>query len=1610
MANQTHKKWNIEQNVLILNMFFKSDELPILNKENAFIKELAKILTSSFSINYDESALLFQLKNISSLNKKYAKSHVFLSSIMNNGDFKQFLKNPAININNNNKKIGAILTLKGIDNENSIYDTSNISYNVNLSVQSNIECLMKLLNISELEAYYLFIKNNDLIIENNDILIHKNHELIITNEITESYTNTNSVIEENNLEKLIVKVGESFDHNSEYNLLPFNDPTGTGKTHSVLYQFISKYPNIFSTKNILEKIEVNLDSKRKNLFFVAPLKNQLTPDHNIYTLASASNIPLLFLRSRQDLSSLDNKFIMKDKNGKSLSYLRNNDFWKFVFSIFDRKTIAKIDIELKKLKQKRLDISDDNEENINYSVPQLSKLLLAYTNYVNFEKNNFLLKSTNDEEYKKELEKTEGFFRGEINEIANLLAVSISDNELQKIFYTNAYYQGLDRNILIQKFNQFGTNKYLYILTYYVLMFALPLEVAKFINCVIYITGAKSQTNISFVVESTRTNKKTAINLEFEEIVSGFKMSKKVDWLKYATAGNTNNFGDCIESEMFEEISGHFFLKNNIGSSVVYDEEHILHNLFTKENTYSVITERYADSKVNILHAISGMLRWYNNSYQKSLVNNYAELVEEKIKISKNFHECLKQHSTLKTDHEIVEFLKSIKDNNYGLFIKLEEFQFIKSLCENILSFSPKKIQSKEFIESINMVLKENSDAILLTKNKQNFNMEDVKYNVFDFFQICLCLMYVLKDASSSLRTELLQNKEDNNQNLAISHLVNISFNNRHFLNNLFSSSLNLKETDPLSIQFTYFLTKIGFHFDFPKKINKYAYSPDSIQVEPQIFILKELPEVDVLKIIHNPLNRVFLLSATRGFSDIYAGNFSLNFFNEINKYVPNKIKIYDRKNNSDDCLGELIEERAKCRTINVSHLVFENKYSHNQKIAHDDIVNEVLYPVKDVSIKNLNNLADFTSSNLTYKLINSTMFNNSKHWVSKLKNTDLIKNTWNVYNKDELINIFNSIAHSVEKGQNAMVMSLSKRFYDEIINKDELREEIFGKCKKIGPEGQENKILEIPIDTSKKLKLICYDSALGKTTNLDDAFIVENGQVTILVSSFNSAGTGLNFTLQDNLAKISKDFDSIYFVNSVHYTNINGEDGFNTWSNQILIMKDYTHKGNKIIKDLEDGISSSEGRMTLETEHFMEQVKTFMQSVGRIERRNAKINTTIYFVDGSKKSLFKDVMSLFNITFNKHRNNYQNTILSNFSMLAKAVLKTSQGYVQNLSLDIKERNLLEKVTNQDFLIYQNFFCNPIYFNRLLKEYRSLNPDFYWVKEFNDIFRGYTSPNYNLMKMLSDFILKNTVILKKTQFYQPILALVKSSEFDFIKNKIKVDKEFSIDYRKSCYTDYSQSHNVVSDAYFFNYIQPSGLDLDKSVFFDKIISNYSSHNNSISKLPNIYLYHLIKGNLGEKILEEYFLDNNIVYNNIDTYFSPIVSQKIYELFDFYVIKNKTIYCIDTKNWRMYNDNAATKTLVRLPDKIATMSQIQEFNGYKLEYIYLNMFPLANNDYSKGMSDLLGIYKDVRFINFLEKDVLQLEVYKKSKNKTKLISHYIRKDGKLIISKEWRNTL
>lgn len=633
--------------------------------------------------------------------------------------------------------------------------------------------------------------------------------------------------------------------------------------------------------------------------------------------------------------------------------------------------------------------------------------------------------------------------------------------------------------------------------------------------------------------------------------------------------------------------------------------------------------------------------------------------------------------------------------------------------------------------------------------------------------------------------------------------------------------------------------------------------------------------------------------------------------------------------------------------------------------------------------------------------------------------------------------NIINSIAHCFYENKNGLILSLTNKAIKEFLspnifatsmpkNENNLKDSdgIYYDGKGILTEKNENKIFSFrPMKISsenkddknykRRVKLVFFDSELGKDKGFSEAIKIDDNTNLIIISSYNSAGVGLNLTPKEGI-----DFNSLYFVSKPFWSGVKDSDkGFNSTSNLLLLFRRMSASETDAIGDISGIMRSRKTKRILAHEHEMELLKYIIQGAGRIEREFCNIDTSVYFVDSEVSTTFNDVMLKYTTFYNAETKIKNGALIRNISFVNKSILKTALLYTDNKSMGAFKR-VLQRDTREMFEVNKQFFENDFIVAKI--QYEKGNNYFSWFKDFNDIIRGMVSPEYDIVGKIKTFLELNVNMLADPNclFYEKIENL--SDNLIYHIPEEHIGKPLMINYENNCFTDITFSEkpilyrptslykfleteeylktnkteplkDFVGDSEFYKLpIEIEYLKEFNQKYLSKINTDVTDKN--IKYIPNIYLQSIIKGNIGElifKLFVEFLNEKKDPDEQIDLdYFSikyPTIARKIYEVFDFYIIKDGKLLCFDIKNWALGDDNLLKKTGERIENKISKiknavdeLKKLGVVNDFSL--LYVNIFnrnsyssttdELINNHYLNGKATFVSLISKERDATYL----------------------------------------
>lgn len=1090
-----------------------------------------------------------------------------------------------------------------------------------------------------------------------------------------------------------------------------------------------------------------------------------------------------------------------------------------------------------------------------------------------------------------------------------------------------------------------------------IIKFFYPFEYAKYYDCLILMTTDKSDFNINYF----RLNKRKELSNKFTVA------SESLDYL----IGKKEDPSNQENSRISELVSLPFnkeredILKNNIFKvkaiednefnstrfHLIIDEEHVAYGKFLDRKISTIISGvRDDNKKINISHILSTLHRFKENAIVEEdkrvlpdiLGKRSFEIPESKITVAKDilFNKIEKiAKKEFESDKfsvkNITEYLSYFANNINHLTIYKSSFEQVTEVARNAFNFTTKHFYNEEELVKLRIRPFENkTKGLIYIENEKNKQLEDL--NMKEFFQFILCIMQAFNQIERKYVKVIKENVDQDqgaNQNNHLSAFINACNNNREALNNVFDRIS--KNKIPIDEVFTYMQPKTVFSIERSEKQTE--LDTGFVKVDLVIQNIQELPEVSIARMLYNNNANIIMLSATTGYKNFYINNYNRESIISLsNKYNLN-LDIRERKDNDLNIIENIRKERLLLR-----------KYKP-QIIAYSEDTFETGNEKTDKEIKSL------------YGIIESQYFGR----IHRFK-------------KKEFQRGVNAVVTSAFDGKNTIILSISNDLSNVLRNI--ANNESLGKLKAMDINQKvksEYVALYKPKDAPYYLKIITLNSDAVKK---EGDFIKEQMSITnerervVIVSSYNSAGTGVNLYLTsintESGEEIEKDFDRLFLTGTPLYSQvIDKRLGIRTTNNYISILKYITENKTKHLSDIGSHIfNEPEYADMLYRNHRISILHTIIQAVGRIERKDAVIESEVCI----PKDFYQEVAFLFS-----EIRSLRDPAIENISMLNTELRDSCFQYLENKSFkDVNSRNRFEDKIKNNSVKINNFFFNDMrnYFEKI-KNGKDKTGD---ILRLNNLLRSdisFKNPR-QLIDSINEIDLDNTKkTLGKTLF-------IDKSQIEDIEIGYSFDDNGKVE--QSILSDAMHSKRIYDPYIIFpNYM---GLDEGESSVCD-IINKFSDlrEKKVFDKLlPHPAFLDVLKGNVGEAMVME-------AVNKIASKKVKDVTQhftQYYEMFDMFLEINGNLICIDAKYW---NNNREDKERVEnlIEKTISKAKKIkEELKGQYGEIEFL----VVNTDINKNnMNTFNNIRDDLNFINLFA--LTPLSIKNKDKGKNTIVDRY-----------------
>ncbi|QXF32277.1 hypothetical protein CE143_03140 [Photorhabdus luminescens] len=1228
--------------------------------------------------------------------------------------------------------------------------------------------------------------------------------------------------------------------NNHPTLVFSNDGTGFGKSYGVLNRYI-------------ESVTVNAkDSDFTNFLFVTPQKSQIDFDKKLIKKAKKKGIEFLGLYSQEDLRDLNFVNWVEDCNGEIIENKKRYLTWekraknsplasKANNLAVIVKTIENIEKQILIQKQQGddADLIQDHEDQLKKCKSNLTRVL--------------------DELSEAALNRQESAI--------NLPAIMGAENKIE----------------LLRK---------------EIIFHCIPMAAAMVSPCILLATTSKFDRPIK-MPRINKLGKYIVKSIPFDYLIGGKKKLTDNTLSAFLESPVAEQI-EYLKTEFFKIDDENYFRKHNISFTLVIDEEHEAYRIFSNSRSVNLI-----DDKVQLVHVFAVTYRLLQQVKDIDVTKmSYLPFLSEKNEFIHDIKAYLEKNCELSLEGTIEQNLESLlklfSGNIDFVQIKGDDIEQVINITRNVFSFSPKRFFNEESLKKVKIEFVHRGSGCQLYYSTDN---RDKNPSLHDTYQLAMVVLAAAaKISSRSQFAKSLKQAGDSSQNFLMYKFIQKAGKIRNELKQMFEHPAS--EEMLISHFYTYFQSKTVFTIERMKELEFQDETLSHLTyINFTLDLIKEQPEVALLRSLYNTRNSVICLSATTGFAETYSGQYNRNFLRRFCAGKPNNlaIQIIERSGTDIALLASLRDKRAELRTIDFG-------------VFNSDL------PLFDFC-------KDFDESfKIKFNFLRDELYGLDKNFKKSLNN----------YQKIEFERQLCSMLLAAYQGKHTMSLALSNRFQRKL-KKYFSRTEV--KIKNIKKVHNSWKIFEyLPFANKPKIRVILFDAELRKECNIRDFIHIKDKNTKIvLLSSYKSAGTGLNYFLtypEEGGDLFEEDFERLVLTSTPFWSAIIKDEKTNdrtlhSLQNYLLLMKQCSDSDEeKFLKDFDINLSSGEDYQFLMREHRISKLKDLMQAIGRVERKDTKINTEIFIPD----SAVEDGIVLFNQFTRIKRNR---PILESMSLLNHHFMRLCEKERMMCSFkSCEERELFEEKIARNSALLKEFFedfvpevlsvarkdnAEAIIFNEHLRSIESLISPSSYVKKLK------SNPHVKKYQAMMEAVDALYIDISTT----PQLKLSIKNLEDGIVTLTDIEHGYSIYHPKEwIFSGIGNRVDGRKDEHVTHLLKEIAI-LSKNVFKDCI--------------PHPFFIPLLKGNIGEYLFT-LLLDRQHNCQPIDPkLLSEKIGKKAYELFDFYIEADKHLICVDTKNWSSTLDKRyqSLKTHNNAQGKAETILSYIDNKYESVKFVYLN---------------------------------------------------------------------
>ena len=1078
----------------------------------------------------------------------------------------------------------------------------------------------------------------------------------------------------------------------------------------------------------------------------------------------------------------------------------------------------------------------------------------------------------------------------------------------------------------------------------------LPFEVCQHIPSVLLMTTNKFDTSTYQLRRHKSDDSAYFALIDFDLLIGGKLKAKDPQISSLAAADHARQVA-YLRDEHFKPNPHCPFQEKNIRFTIIIDE---LHEAYARleENCHV----KLVNQENNLAHVLSVAGRIYNAVCQLEEggkpKGKYTAFDKEKIKFITTMRDLLAEKCELSPGTTLGSILAIFRDQLGAFEVNGDIAERIISITHNVFSFNAKMYVNDQGLKRIR--LRHSEDDITRTELYYEVENDNDKnptlHDLFQLISVMLAACAQITDGNFKHWVKTGGQANASSQNMPLGQFVDAANNVAGAVRHIFDRTTD--ENLLINHFYTYLQPKTVFTMTPLTELNYVNQGAErTIILAFEMDLVQELPEAMLLRLLIGTNNKVIGLSATSGFSHTKNGNFSRHFLERYRHDFG--YQVCSRSAEDVAILRELRELRAAIRHAEF-HTFDEESHAITDKYQHCEL----------------------------FRSVYDAMFRDLK--------VPLEHAMKNPYKQRQYRRELEALLLAAYDGKNSLILSLSADFKNAFIrawraNRSAWQRlyDMRSRCDSTEDSSKKHdQILTFtPFPQRYTVHLVFFDAHLANIADVRQETVIEHSKtVLVFMSTYNSAGTGLNYFARyraDNNVQLDVDFQRLVLVNSSYYSEVKGEShNLNTLPNYVTVLKHYADDDITVHKLADFSVNFAQGDCyrLLMAEHAMSLFKVVIQAVGRVERRDTLLNTEIFL----PQDVLHNVAFQFSALNAEHRSEMvkESMSLLNYRLMEKCQLlnqqhsfpdaKQRQMFEQRVVAEgrridevhkqVLKRTWINQVRAGDLAALElcNLFRDPDSFKR---------PEV-WMEKLQ------ANPLYAANRQMQS--IHSTLFIERQQ---NIILCHKRGPDGLAHRDYSALSDFAGGVR-----EYRPELTI-----FPQYRS----DVDRRNLVGSLIRECRQIQETAFQkwIPNPRLVPLLKGNVGEYLFAQVLKHYEIVPLSDQQVFARL-DPLVYEFFDYFIEVGDDLLCIDVKRWATQLDDLtrAEETLEKSSHKIQQIrhiaSQSTEAAGQqqvqaalagryeRIRFIYLNVA------YSQNPNNLMwqnNADHTVHYLNLFQTD-------------------------------------